>query len=329
MVRFFKLGLLTSLFFAAQMAHARTLKVVVSIKPLHSLVTSVMGDRGEIDLLIDSSLTPHIFRMRPSHIRKVIDADVLFYISPKLETFLSKPLRNPHQYLKTVAVAQDKDIELLPYRTSKIWLSEDNDHEGHDHSDMDPHVWLDPANSRRMVVIIEETLSELDPANSLTYIKNSKILIKRLYDQEDRLRDMLRPIREKPMIVYHDAFQYFERAFLLYSVGAIQLKTDQPPSIKHLKNLKKIAAEKNVTCVLGVPGAHPQIATTVMVSTAAGYSTLDPLGLYLEPGPELYFELMEEMTLNIVDCQNDGGSLELLPDLKGIAPKAPSIPAPQ
>lgn len=330
MTKFFTAGLLISLFLITGGANAKDLKVIVSIKPLHSLVTAVMGDRGEVELLLDSALTPHVFRMRPSHIRKVIDADVLFYISPKLETFLNKSLRRPGGSLKIVALAEDKEIKLHPYRTSKIWFSEKkegDEHKDHSYDNMDPHIWLDPANSRRMAVIIEETLSELDPANRLTYIRNSKILIKRLYAQEDRLRDALRPFREKPMIVYHDAFQYFEKAFLLYSIGAIQLRADQPPSIKHLKSLKKAAAENNVTCVLGVPGAHPKIANTVMFSTDASYNIVDPLGLYLKAGTELYFELMEEITHNIVECQGDMKADELFPMLRAVPP--PLKPSPK
>ena len=94
------------------------------------------------------------------------------------------------------------------------------------------------------------------------------------------------------MIVYHDAFQYFERSFGLKSVGAILLKADQTPSIKHIKILKKLAKKKKVTCVLGIPGAHPKIATVVMSGTNAGYGVVDPLGLYLDKGPELYFDVI-------------------------------------
>ncbi len=104
---------------------------------------------------------------------------------------------------------------------------------------MDLHIWLDPANTRRIVNIIKETLSELDPANSINYVKNANVLIKELYDQEELIRELLRPLRDSAMIVYHDAFQYYEKAFSLRSFGAIQLKSDETPSVNIWPHLKK------------------------------------------------------------------------------------------
>lgn len=284
-------------------ANAKQLKVIASIKPIHSLVSRVMGDLGTPELLMTGGLTPHIFRMKPSDIKKVINADVLFYISPKFETFLKSTTLTKRPTLNAVAFAQQEGIKLLPYRTSKVWFAEGKVDDRHAHNEMDMHIWLDPSNTGRIVTIIEETLSKLDPDNTITYVKNSKLLIKELYEQEELIRELLRPVRQSAMIVYHDAFQYYEKAFSLKSFGAIQLKSDETPSIKHLAALKKIAAERNVTCVLAIPGTHPRIATVVMGDTKAGYGVVDHLGQYLEPGPNSYFQLMFEITQSILDCQ--------------------------
>ncbi len=283
--------------------NAKELKVVTSIKPIHSLVSRVMGDLGEPELLVKGGVTPHIFRMKPSDFRKVANADVLFYISPKFETFLKSTSLAESDTLNAIAFAEQDGIILHPFRDSKIWFSEGEEDEEHKHSDMDLHIWLDPANTRRIVNIIEETLSKLDPENTIAYMKNAKALINGLYEQEELIRELLRPLRDSAMIVYHDAFQYYEKAFSLRSFGAIQLKSDETPSVKHLTALKKIAADRNVTCVLGIPGTHPRIAMAVMGDTTAGYGVVDHLGQYLEPGPESYFQLMFEITQSILDCQ--------------------------
>ena len=300
--------LLTSLFLILMViggaaANAKELVVVTSIKPIHSLVSRVMGNTGKPELLVQGGVTPHIFRMKPSDFRKVANADVLFYISPKFETFLKSTAKN--KSLNAIAFATQEDIKLHPYRTSKIWFAEGDSHDEHEHmhSEVDLHIWLDPYNTRRIVNIIEETLSELDPANSITYVKNANLLVKELYEQEELIRELLRPLRDSAMIVYHDAFQYYEKAYSLRSFGAIQLNTDETPSVKHLAALKKIAAERNVTCVLAIPGTHPRIAMAVMGDTKAGYGVVDHLGQYLEPGPDSYFQLMFEITQSILDCQ--------------------------
>tara|TARA_R110002096_G_scaffold415163_1_gene616689 strand:- start:78117 stop:79235 length:1119 start_codon:yes stop_codon:yes gene_type:complete len=293
--------ILTLVVMGGSVSNAKDLKIVTSIKPIHSLVSRVMGNTGAPELLVQGGVTPHIFRMKPSDFRKVANADVLFYVSPKFETFLKSTAKNSS--LNAIAFATQEDIKLHPYRTSKIWFSEGESHDEHMHSEVDLHIWLDPSNTRRIVNIIEETLSQLDPENTLTYVKNANLLINELYEQEELIRELLRPLRDSAMIVYHDAFQYYEKAFSLRSFGAIQLNTDETPSVKHLTALKKIAAERNVTCVLAIPGTHPRIAMAVMGDTTAGYGVVDHLGQYLEPGPDSYFQLMFEITQSILDCQ--------------------------
>ncbi len=296
---------------------AKELTVIATIKPLHSLVASVMGDKGKLNLMVSGGLDPHIFRLKPSVIRQVHNSDVIFYIDPNMEIFLKSILKRKYANFLAIPMAQQKGIHLIPYRTSKIWYRGDSQSEDHKaHAAQDLHIWLDPSNARRMVRVIEETLSKLDPMNSLTYIQNAQKTITRLYSMEEDIRERLRPLREKPMIVYHDAFQYFEKSFGLKAVGAITLKSDQNPSAKHIKMLKRLAREKKVTCVLGMPGAHPRIATVVMSGTGAGFDVVDPLGLYIEKGPDLYFKLMAEMTQNIIDCQDQGGLLDGLNDLR-------------
>lgn len=287
-------------------AHAKTLKVIATIKPLHSLVASVMGDKGTLQLMVKGGLDPHIYRLKPSNIRQIHNSDVVFYIDPDMEIFLKRIFKRSYGNFMAVPLAQQKKINLIPYRTSKVWHREGEGKSEtlHQEGKQDLHIWLDPANARRMVQVIEEVLSSLDPYNRLTYIENAQKTIAHLYTMEEEIREQLRPLREKPMIVYHDAFQYFEKSFSLKSVGAILLKSDQTPSAKHLKILKKLAKDKNVTCVLGTPGAHPRIATVVMSGTKAGFGVVDPLGVYLDAGPDLYFQMMEEMALSITECQD-------------------------
>ncbi len=298
-------------------AHAKSLKVITTIKPLYSLVASVMGDKGSPELMVKGGLDPHIYRLKPSNIRQIHDSDVIFYIDPNLEVFLKRIFKRKFKNFRAVALAQQKDIRLIPYRTSKIWYRDETVKQNHSKKgEQDLHIWLDPANARRMVTSIEETLSDLDPENSLTYIQNAQKTIARLYRMEEDIREKLRPLRQKPMIVYHDAFQYFEKSFSLKSVGAIVLKSDQMPSVKHIKTLKNIARKKKVTCVLGTPGAHPRIATVVMSGTNAGFDVVDPLGLYLDIGPDLYFEIMDEMARSIINCQEKYDMLEGINSLK-------------
>ncbi|NOZ42804.1 MAG: zinc ABC transporter substrate-binding protein, partial [Alphaproteobacteria bacterium] len=293
------------------LAQAKELTVIATIKPLYSLVANVMGTQGKLELMVKGGLDPHIYRIRPSNIRQLYNADVIFYIDPNMETFLKRILDHDNGDLTAIAMARQKGIALLPRRTRKIWYTDKKMTPVQRKNDApDLHIWLDPANARRMVRIIEETLSAQDPAHRLTYIRNASKTIARLYRMEEDIREKLRPLRHRPMIVYHDAFQYFEQAFGLKSIGAILLKPDQTPSIKHINILKKLAREKKVTCVLAAPGVHPRIATIVLSRTQAGFGIVDPLGLYQDKGPDLYFNMMEALAQSIIDCQDKGDAFK-------------------
>ena len=131
---FFKLALGISLISSAQLlsfAEAKELKVITSIKPIHSLVTRVMGDRGEVTLLLKQNGDPHFFSMKPSHMRAVVNADVLFYISTDLEQFLKPMIKRRNHRLTKVAFADDSRMRLLPYRQKKIWGGNHPDHDDH------------------------------------------------------------------------------------------------------------------------------------------------------------------------------------------------------
>lgn len=311
MVRFIHtFALLFFAFFSicTSVAQSKEPRVVTSIKPIHSLASRIMGDKGQLEVLVSGGVTPHIFRMRPSDLKKVVEADVLFYISPRFETFLKSASIVDRPSLNVMALAEQEGMKLYPYRTNKVWYSErpdfgqNQDNRHHDNAELDLHMWLDPSNARRMVDIIAETLSEIDPMNSNHYGRNAQLLKKELYEQEELIRELLRPLRDSAMIVYHDAFQYYERAYSLSSMGAIQLRDDEPPSVKHLTALKEIAEEKNVACVLAIPGTHPRIAMAVMGELDIGYSVVDHLGEYLEEGPESYQQLVFGITQSILDC---------------------------
>ena len=59
---------------------------------------------------------------------------------------------------------------------------------------------------------------------------------------------------------------------------------------------------QNVSCVLAEPQFNPGIVDTVLAGTDAKTGVIDPLGFKLEPGPELYTQLIRKMAKTITDC---------------------------
>lgn len=112
--------------------------VVVSIKPLHSLVSQVMGDTGTPTLLIEGSGSPHTYSLRPSQARALADADVVFWIGPDLETFLKKPLASISENARQLAMIDAAGLHLHSFRDGH----DHGDHAGHDdeHKNHDEHA---------------------------------------------------------------------------------------------------------------------------------------------------------------------------------------------
>ena len=77
---------------AAGPAAAQT-KVVVTIKPLHALVASVMSGVGTPDLLVKGAASPHTYAMKPSDAKALNAADLFFRMSESVEPFTIKVVR--------------------------------------------------------------------------------------------------------------------------------------------------------------------------------------------------------------------------------------------
>ena len=312
--RFFFVSLAFMLYMLQQVYAATphsTPRVVVSIKPLHSLVAGVMQGVAEPYLIVQGSSTPHSFTFKPSAARALQNAQLVFWSDENLEVFLKKPLVSLTRQAKVIALSETKGIQRWPLRNDENWKT-DSEH-SHDHEEhrqheqhMDPHVWLDPVNAKKIVAAIVQSLSQVDPGHASQYQRNGEKMTLRL-DQLDRtLASDLKPVSNDPYLVFHDAYQYFEKRYHLNSVGTIVLQTDQTSSIKRLRKIQKLIKDKQVHCVFYEPEFSPKKVRAVARGSNLKIGELDPLGAALSPGPELYFSLMRNLVHSLKMCLEKG-----------------------
>ena len=179
------------------------------------------------------------------------------------------------------------------------------DHKAHDADNthaMDMHVWLDPGNAKAMVRIIVATLQETDAANAAAYAANGAALIQRLDGLDTALKDILSPVRAMPYVVFHDAYQYFERHFGLNAIGSITISPDRSPGARRLVEIRQKIQETGARCVFAEPQFTPALVRTVVEGTPAKAASLDPLGALITPGPDAWFTLMEALATSLRDC---------------------------
>ncbi len=180
---------------------------------------------------------------------------------------------------------------------------ENSDHAGHDHdAQYDPHIWLDPENAKAIVENVTKALVAKDPPHAEAYKSNAIALIAKIDALALDIERDLAAVKDKPFIVFHDAYQYFEKRFGLAAAGSVTLSPDQQPSAKRLTAVRKKISELGAVCVFAEPGFQPNLIDAVTEGTKARAGTLDPEGIALQPGPELYFTLMRALATNAVEC---------------------------
>lgn len=279
--------------------------VVASIPPVHALVALVMAGIGRPRLLMAGGASPHAYALKPSDAHAVAAAAAVFWIGPELERFLIKPLAALAGGVRVVPLARADGVRLLKARKVGVWADDGHDHgsaDDYDEGDIDPHLWLDPRNAAAMVRAIVTTLADIDPGNAGRYRNNGNDALAALGALEAEVAATLAPVKRLPYVVFHDAYQYFERRFNLVSAGAIAVGSGRAPGPRRVTELRQTIIARKARCVFTEPQFRPALAKTLIEGTGARLGVLDPLGAGLVPDPGLYAALMRGLAWSLLDC---------------------------
>ena len=295
-------------------------KGTVDIAPVHSLVSSIMEGVGKPDLIMPAGASPHEYQLKPSNAKSLEDADVVFWIGEDLTPWLENGLESLAKDASITSLLGVDGIELLSFREGALFEAHDHgdhddhddhgkkkhddhdDHEGHAHGEHDPHAWLSPKIAKVWLNSIAAKLSEVDPDNAATYFSNAKSARDNIDALVSEVNSILDPIREKKFVVFHDAYQYFEKDFGISASGAISLGDASDPSPARLAEIRKRVVDEAVECVLAEPQYKQGLVKAVVEGTNANTAVIDPLGVKLETGPSLYENLIRNLATNLAKC---------------------------
>ncbi len=183
----------------------------------------------------------------------------------------------------------------------------DHDHSGHSHSGTDPHAWLDPHNAEHWIETIAAELSRLDPENASTYAANAEAGIARIAALEDEITATLAPVKDRPFVVFHDAYGYFSHEFGLNVAGAVRLGDASSPGAARLRELRTELEAGAALCAFPEAGHDPALLAQMAEGTGVRIGgVLDPAGVALTPGPALYPDLMRGLANTVAACLNEG-----------------------
>jgi zinc transport system substrate-binding protein len=297
-------GLLLATLLAALPATAFAApKVVVSLKPVHSLVAALMHGVGDPSVIIDGASSPHTYQMKPSDAAKLEDADIIFWVGSDMEKFLEKPLATLGAKARVVELDRAPGLIKLPVRESGTFEPHADDGPpvaGHEEADL--HLWLNTDNAKAMAILIEKTLIKADPSNTSVYAKNFAVLADHLDKLAYEIHKTVAPVRGKPFIVFHDAYQYFEREFGVSVAGSITVSPETLPGAARIAEIHDKVKSLKSTCVFAEPQFEPKLIDVVLEGTDARSGVLDPEASTLPKGEALYFDMMRNLAKSLTDC---------------------------
>ena len=292
------------------------ISVVTSIKPLHSLTSYIMEGVGEPELIIDGVASPHNFQIKPSHAKMLQNADLVIWIGEDLESFLPTALKSIPKDAVVFELLDQSGLKKLKFREKNIFEGHDDhghdehakkedDHDDHGHDDhghgsFDPHIWLDPANAKVIVKKITNQLSKIDKDNASKYKANSKKVIK---DLDGLIKEVKNEInKDASFVVFHDAYQYFEKRFGLSVIGALTVNPDVMPGAEQLSEIREVIEHEKAKCIFSEPQFNPNIINSIASDTGVKTGVLDPLGANIDKGKNMYFDLIKDMSNSLRGC---------------------------
>ena len=288
-------------------------QVTTDIPATHSLVTRVMAGIGMPDLIVNQGASPHDYSLRPSNAASLEAADLVFWINSGLTPWLEGALKTLAADAKVIELMDTKGSTVLPYREGTTFEAHSHelkrDEERHTTTqnrngtaNIDPHGWLDPDNGKTWLDVIATELSKIDPDNADIYFDNvtqGKTDIDAVISE---IEATLAAFRGTNFIVYHDAYQYFEKRFDVLAAGSISLGDVSDPSPARIAEIHQTVEDLDMTCVFSEPQFNPELVATVVDGAKAKARVIDPLGTRLTLGVDFYLNLLRDIAQTMASC---------------------------
>ena len=307
----------------SSMATAAEPKVLVSIKPLELIASAITDGVTKPDLLLQPGTSPHDYNLKPSDIKNLASADVVFWVGENLEGFLKTPLARYSSEAKTVALMHAPDMKIQRFLSAKKEDHDDhhdhnNDHNKthktaneehhsghahhHHHGSHDPHVWLSPDNAIAMAKAMAEALSQVDTSHAAVYQTNYRDFAAQVRASDATNKGLLESIHNRGFFVFHDGWGYFTRHYDLKVLDVFTLNPEQQPGARHMVALRHKLKEAGNTCVFREPQFHPAYLGTVVDKLPVKIDVIDPLASDVQAQPDSYPEYLEQLSVTIRDC---------------------------
>ncbi|MDB6352970.1 zinc ABC transporter substrate-binding protein [Trichococcus sp. K1Tr] len=270
------------------------IKVVTTFYPMYDFAKNVVGDNGEVSVLLDAGQESHGYEPTPQDIAAIADADVFVYNSDEMETWVPSVLESIESS-DVIVVEAAKDIAL--FELEEAAEEEHSDEEGEDAHNVDPHVWLDPVYAQEEVTAILAGVLEADEANKESYEANAAAFNEKLAELDLAYQTAFEDAENRTFVVQHAAFGYIARRYELTEVAVSDVSSDAEPNPAKLAELQQFMIDNQITTVYYSDSASSKTAETLAEEAGATLEVLSPLEGITDEDQEAgkdYLSVMEE-----------------------------------
>lgn len=213
--------------------------IVTTVGMIEDVARNIAGDRAEVIGLMGSGVDPHLYKPTRSDIRRLMDADVIFYNGLLLEGKMADALIR--------AATSGKKVHAVTELLDEQYLLEPAEFEGL----YDPHVWMDPAAWSQTINVIRDKLIDFDADGMDVYTNNADAYRTKLAELDAYAARVLSsvPEQQRVLVTAHDAFNYFGRRFGYEVVGIQGLSTESEAGVRDIENLVDMLVDRNVGAV--------------------------------------------------------------------------------
>ncbi|CAB5497175.1 Zinc ABC transporter, substrate-binding protein ZnuA [uncultured Gammaproteobacteria bacterium] len=280
------------IFFLMSVNALATPNIVVSIKPIHSIVSNITQGVTTPKLLIKDNQSPHHFHLKPSQMSLVGQADLLISAHPSIEEGIVKVLDNIDTQRKLYVV--EKPTQQL-----------NNKHEEHEHHGAhkeDYHIWLNINAIQKFSTRLTNKLIAIDIDNRLIYQSNLSVFNKKLDALKTQIKKQLLPYQNTPMVTYSNAFENFIQTNQLNTLAIVVNNHEQKPSVKNILNARKIIRSKNAQCLVSTIEITPKRVSNIIENLNMKHESIDIIGFKQTQGVSQYPALMQNIANAFEKC---------------------------
>lgn len=277
-----------------------TVKVLSTIKPIQAIVSAIGGKYVDSHKLIPDFGSPHTYVFKPSAMKKISDADIIFRIDDHFEVMLNPAFSNVLDQTKIVSFADYPTMHLLPLSSKHI--HDIHDDKGDKHNAIDMHLFTSPQNAIAIAQIIADKLSNIDPDNSNNYTANLQNFKNEVLKVSNAIKLQLEPYKDVPYVVFHDSWQYFRDYFGLQKPKIIHFQEGVAAGIKTIKDTRKEISSQNIYCIFSDLNTSPKRVTALNEGLSIKNVVIDVLASHIPINQNTYTNWLESMGYQVKSC---------------------------